>query len=63
MKKAELVDALEAMVTPDLAALAGVRLQRGRPSAALRQSLVDEVLSAIAEKRVRVHKDGSFERV
>ena len=63
MKKQQVLDELESKSASELAALAGVTLKRGRPSAALRQSLIDEILLAIAEKRVRVRASGEFVRV
>jgi hypothetical protein len=62
LKRQELLDVLAALPTAELASLAGVGLSRGRPSNALRQSLTDEVLSAIREKRVVVRRDGTIHR-
>ena len=62
MKRAELIAKLEAEPADVLADLAGVELKRGRPSNALRQGLIDEILTAIAEKRLTVKRDGTVTR-
>lgn len=62
MKRSDLIAKFEGLPANELAALAGVELKRGRPSNALRQGLIDEVLTAIAEKRVSVKRDGTITR-
>lgn len=57
MRRAEILDRLEAMGTHELAVLSGgVRLSRGRPSSDLRQSLVDLVLEEIRAGRVGIKR-------
>lgn len=62
MKRAELIDKLEALPASELAALAGVALKRGRPSNDLREALVGQVLDGIRDKRVSVKRDGTVAR-
>jgi hypothetical protein len=62
MKRADLIAKLEQLPADELAALASVTLKRGRPSNALRQALIDEILSAITERRLSVKRDGTITR-
>lgn len=62
MKRAELIDKLEALPASELAALAGVSLHRGRPSNALRESLIEDILDGVREKRITVKRDGTIAR-
>lgn len=62
MKRADLIDSLGDLRASELAELAGVSLNRGRPSSALRESLIENILVSISQKQITVKRDGTLVR-